>query len=131
LEISVRGPSCPKTGSFETIADRVTKFRVPAAKKHRSLSLAASMHGDDTIARRDKSETIRLVEVCGRDVQSNVATGLATFEAIEIEFVSGDRRRDFGCAGLNLPAMRCDHRHWRSPGTGDDTEILALAFGPA
>jgi hypothetical protein len=50
LEIGVRAPSCAKVGGFETIADRVTKFRVSATKKRCSFSLAASMHSDDTIA---------------------------------------------------------------------------------
>jgi hypothetical protein len=63
LEIGVRGLSCAKAGGSETILDRVTQFRVSAAKKRRSFSLAASMHRDNTIARRDQIKTFRLVEV--------------------------------------------------------------------
>ena len=34
---------------------------------------------------------------------------LATFEAIEVEFVAGDRRGEFGSGSLNLPTVRRAH----------------------
>jgi hypothetical protein len=72
-------------------------------------SSTQTVNSDNMVADPDQTETALLIEMRRRDMQDPVAGGLAAFETIKVEHVSGHRAGEFGGGGLDFAAMRRDY----------------------